>query len=129
MKTARNILGYLDSLGGEMQELLKDLVQMESPSREPDAQKDILSRLETELQELNFHTVFMPGRMTGGYLYARPVKKQKGLPVQLLLGHLDIETAAQAGRLAVSTRVAMQTAKTLFPRLPLWRPPWDDVYA
>ncbi len=89
MKTARNILGYLDSLGGEMQELLKDLVQMESPSREPDAQKDILSRLETELQELNFHTVFMPGRMTGGYLYARPVKKQKGLPVQLLLGHCD----------------------------------------
>ncbi|MFV1964797.1 MAG: GNAT family N-acetyltransferase [Pirellulaceae bacterium] len=48
---------------------------------------------------------------------------------QLLLGHLDIAAAAKAGRLSVSTRVAMQTAKALFPRLPFWRPPWDDMRA
>ncbi|NER10881.1 M20/M25/M40 family metallo-hydrolase [Muriicola jejuensis] len=72
-----------------MQGLLKDLVRMESPSREPGTQKNILARLESELQKLDFLTFVMPGRKTGGYLYARPTEKGKGKPVQLLLGHCD----------------------------------------
>ncbi|SMP15864.1 glutamate carboxypeptidase [Muriicola jejuensis] len=89
MKTARNILKYLVDHESEMQGLLKDLVRMESPSREPGTQKNILARLESELQKLDFLTFVMPGRKTGGYLYARPTEKGKGKPVQLLLGHCD----------------------------------------
>jgi hypothetical protein len=47
----------------------------------------------------------------------------------MLMGHLDVTAAAEAGRMYVSTRVAMQMAKALFPRLPSWRPPWDDARA
>lgn len=80
---------YLVDHESEMQGLLKDLVRMESPSREPGTQKNILARLESELQKLDFLTFVMPGRKTGGYLYARPTEKGKGKPVQLLLGHCD----------------------------------------
>jgi hypothetical protein len=48
---------------------------------------------------------------------------------QLLLGHLDIKQAVAAGRVTPSTRVAAETAAVLFPKLPLWRPPWDDLPA
>jgi predicted N-acetyltransferase YhbS len=48
---------------------------------------------------------------------------------QLLLGHLDVHAATATGRLTASTRVAVETASALFPRLPMWRPPWDDLQA
>ncbi len=46
---------------------------------------------------------------------------------QLMLGHLDVEAATATGRLTASTRVAVETASALFPRLPMWRAPWDDL--
>jgi predicted N-acetyltransferase YhbS len=48
---------------------------------------------------------------------------------QLLLGHLDVRDGIAAGRLSVSTHVAQELAAALFPRLPFWRPPWDDMPA
>jgi hypothetical protein len=48
---------------------------------------------------------------------------------QLLLGHLDLPDAIASGRISVSTRVAQDLAVTLLPRLPLWRPPWDELPA
>jgi GNAT superfamily N-acetyltransferase len=48
---------------------------------------------------------------------------------QLLLGHLDVQDAVASGRLSVSTRLAQDIAAALLPRLPLWRPPWDDLPA
>ena len=49
--------------------------------------------------------------------------------LQLLLGHLDVRDAIQEGRLSTSTRVAEEMAQALFPQIPLWRPPWDDLPA
>lgn len=48
---------------------------------------------------------------------------------QLLLGHLDVADACLAGRITASTRVALQLAATLFPLVPLWLPPFDDLPA
>ncbi len=48
---------------------------------------------------------------------------------QLLMGHLDVRDATESGRLAASTGVALETAVALFPRLPVCRPPWDDLPA
>jgi predicted acetyltransferase len=48
---------------------------------------------------------------------------------QLLQGHMDVKLAAAAGRVNLSTRVALETAEVLFPQLPLWRPPWDELPA
>lgn len=48
---------------------------------------------------------------------------------QLLLGQLDIDEALATGRITVSTRLASETTRVLLPRLPVWRPPLDDLPA
>ncbi|HEV3006329.1 MAG TPA: GNAT family N-acetyltransferase [Pirellulales bacterium] len=46
---------------------------------------------------------------------------------RLLLGHLDLHEAVASGRVTSSTRLALEIGQVLFPRLPLWRPPFDDL--
>ncbi|HEY2838660.1 MAG TPA: GNAT family N-acetyltransferase [Pirellulales bacterium] len=46
---------------------------------------------------------------------------------RLVMGHFDIDEAIAAGRLRSSTQLAAETARVLFPQLPLWRPPLDEV--
>jgi predicted N-acetyltransferase YhbS len=48
---------------------------------------------------------------------------------RLLLGQLDWHAAVADGRIACSTALARQAGRALFPSLPLWRPPWDDLPA
>ena len=48
---------------------------------------------------------------------------------RLLLGQLDWPRALSEGRVEASTGLAQEAAPVLFPRLPLWRPPWDDLRA
>ena len=47
----------------------------------------------------------------------------------LLLGHWDIGDALTAGRLRASTRLAQDAAGILFPQLPWYRPPLDELVA
>jgi len=46
---------------------------------------------------------------------------------RLVVGHNDLPTAMEGGRLRASSRVARDLATVLFPRRPLWRPPLDDL--
>lgn len=46
---------------------------------------------------------------------------------QMLLGHLDVRQAVQDGLMSVSNRLALESACTLLPPLPLWFPPLDDL--
>jgi predicted acetyltransferase len=46
---------------------------------------------------------------------------------RLLLGHLDIDESLAEGRLRSSTQLAAETARALFPQLPVWRPPLDEL--
>lgn len=46
---------------------------------------------------------------------------------RLVLGHLDVREAVECGRISASTRQAVDVADALFPRLPLWRSPLDDL--
>ncbi len=48
---------------------------------------------------------------------------------RLVLGQLDWQRAIAEGRLEVSTALAEEAGRALFPRLPLWRPPLDDLPA
>lgn len=48
---------------------------------------------------------------------------------QVLLGHLDIADAVQAGSIRASTRTAVEAASVLLPRLPIWRPTFDEMPA
>lgn len=47
----------------------------------------------------------------------------------LLLGHWNIVKAVAAGRLRASTRLAQDAAAILFPQLPWYRPPLDELMA
>jgi predicted N-acetyltransferase YhbS len=69
----------------------------------------------------------------------RSVKVQKGPPgrallklseadfTRLLLGHIDVPTAVADKRLKATSRAGVELATVLFPRLPLWHPPMDDL--
>ena len=48
---------------------------------------------------------------------------------RLVLGQLDWEAALSVARLECSTAPAAEAGQALFPPLPLWRPPWDDLPA
>lgn len=48
---------------------------------------------------------------------------------QLLLGHLDVPAAVQAGQVSALNRRTVELADELFPRRPLWLPPLDDLPA
>lgn len=70
-------------------DMLKQLVDTESPSRVPSALKKIIDLITVEFHKLGYYTFYQPGETTGGFLYARPRNRDKAAPVQLLVGHCD----------------------------------------
>ncbi len=48
---------------------------------------------------------------------------------RLVLGQLDWDAAIADGRLECSTALARDAGRALFPTIPLWRPPWDEMQA
>ena len=64
------------------------------------------------------------GRLGRNYLTCRQSQW-----VQLLLGHADVRQLVAAGRIGASTQTAVELAAALFPPLPLWHPPLDDLLA
>lgn len=66
-------------------------------------------------------------RISAGKLGRSYLTLDEKLLSQLLLGHLDVNAAVAAGHLEGSTRTAVETAAVLFPHLPFWRPPLDDL--
>ena len=87
--TANDILTYCKENQRQMIELLKDLVQIETPSTDPAAQQPIFRLLREEFEKLNFDVFERTGRETGGFIYARPKPRNKSKRLQLLVGHCD----------------------------------------
>jgi len=73
----------------DLVDLLKKLVEAESPSSRPDSHTWIRSILAGELYALKYKVVPLRGRTTGRHIYARPELKTRGAPAQLLIGHYD----------------------------------------
>ncbi len=46
---------------------------------------------------------------------------------RLLLGAIDVQRTIDLGRMTATSRVAARVAAVLFPKLPLWRVPLDDL--
>jgi hypothetical protein len=46
---------------------------------------------------------------------------------RMVMGQLDFDQALACGRIEVSTRLALATAKSLFPAVPYWRAPVDHL--
>ena len=86
---AKEIQTYLGKHEKEMLEFLKRIVAMESPSQSVSAQHKLFSVLSNALESVGYYTLHVPGRKSGGYLYARPEHRKKDVPIQLLVGHCD----------------------------------------
>ncbi len=78
-----------ESLRGEMTDFLAQLAAVESPSTDPGSQEPVLNRLAERLEELGYLAKILPGVATGGILYARPRRRPRSTPIQLLIGHCD----------------------------------------
>jgi glutamate carboxypeptidase len=72
-----------------MTTLLEELVLMESPSTDPGSQAPIRARLKSEFEAINYRVKLIPGRNSGGHLYAAPETRDKERANQLMLGHCD----------------------------------------
>ncbi len=68
---------------------LTALVEHESPSTDPAAQQPVFDQLAASLRALDFQATHRPGCQTGGQLYARPARRARHQPFQLLVGHGD----------------------------------------
>ncbi|HYX22869.1 MAG TPA: M20/M25/M40 family metallo-hydrolase, partial [Thermoanaerobaculia bacterium] len=86
---ARLVLAHLRARTEEMVALLLDLARLESPSLDAASQEPVLARLAAELEAVGFRIRRLPGRQTGGQLWAVPRERRRGAPAQLLLGHCD----------------------------------------
>ena len=73
----------------QMIELLRRMVEAESPSLAPETHDGTARILEAEFEALGFHCRRVAGRRSGGQLWARPLRRVRGRPLQLLLGHMD----------------------------------------
>jgi glutamate carboxypeptidase len=89
ISTARHIDAFLKDHQEEMIIFLKNLVGHESPSNDPDSQKDLIKILTDAFESLGYDTCHFPGIKTGGFLYARPKDHPKGAGIQLMIGHCD----------------------------------------
>ena len=85
----RVLLAWLRERTGEMTDLLGRLASAESPSLDPQAQREAREILEGELSGLGL-SVERPARTGGRRPPAGPSPSRRdGEPIQLLLGHLD----------------------------------------
>ena len=89
MAAAQRILDYLNSQQQAMIELLTELVAMESPSTDPESQQPVRARLKEEFENRGYRTILVPGRHSGGHLYAAPSQSNGNVEFQLMLGHCD----------------------------------------
>ncbi len=86
---AQQLLHYLRERLPEMVGLLEQLVLAESPSVVPETQEAVFALLAEALQDVDYTVQHIPGRQTGGHLYARPHRRTRHGGAQLLLGHSD----------------------------------------
>jgi hypothetical protein len=72
-----------------MADLLELLVRAESPSDDPSAQGPMLELLSNAFAKRGFRPQVLPGKTSGGMLFAMPAKRPRFVPHQLVLGHCD----------------------------------------
>src|SRR5829696_6088336 len=84
---AQEVLGCLREQRQVLVGFLERLALAESPSTAPGAQNELLDILTEALIEIGYTVWRLPGRWSGGHIYARPEGRRA--PAQLLLGHCD----------------------------------------
>lgn len=86
---ATQLLSWMQEHQQEKVQCIERLSGIESPSDVPAAQQPVLRLLAAAFTDLGFRVRKIPGRTSGGHLFARPLRRDKDKPLQLLLGHCD----------------------------------------
>lgn len=68
---------------------VRSLAEVESPTDRPETQARVQGILTDALEDLGFRVRKLPGRGTGGHLFAVPERRARGRGGQLLIGHTD----------------------------------------
>ncbi len=89
MSIGSQILDYLQEQRPSLLAFLEDLVRLETPSMDADAQIPVFALLSQALKDLDFYTQQVAGRFSAGQLYARPQGRDRDGRLQLVLGHTD----------------------------------------
>lgn len=89
VQIANSIQNHLKDQEIAIEALLKELVAIETPSASIPSQHKIIQFLESRFSRLGYYVQHIKGYETGGYLFARPIQRNKKLPLQLIVGHCD----------------------------------------
>ena len=68
-------------------------------------------------------------RIAAGSIGRSYIKMNVADFTRMVLGHLQWRTALSDRRLQPSTKLAVNAGRALFPRVPFWHPPLDDLHA
>ena len=86
---ADDVLRMLQERRADFVALLRTLAEAESPSDVPEAQAPVFALIMEALEPLGYRFLRLPGKTSGGQLFARPSTAALGKPTQLMLGHVD----------------------------------------
>jgi glutamate carboxypeptidase len=86
---ATPLLRHLQGQRAKLTRLLELMTAAESPSNVPAAQLEIRDIIAGEFEDLGYRVRRIPGRSSGGMLYASPAGRRRSCASQLLLGHYD----------------------------------------
>ncbi len=84
-----DLMARLRARHDDMVHLLRRLTEIETPSSVPESFEPLLVILEEELGEAGYTIRQVPGHGVGPHLFARPTRRDRARPTQLLLGHTD----------------------------------------
>ena len=89
VETAARVLDYIKDAEADLVELLKHMVDAESPSNTPDSHQLIISVLTEALTSMGFSIRTPRARNAHRHIFARPRTRNRALVPQLLIGHYD----------------------------------------
>jgi glutamate carboxypeptidase len=87
--TANRVLDFIRGHEADVVELLRRMVDAESPSTSPDSHQLVISVLSKALMELDFRIRTLHTGKAHRHIYARRKVRDRSLPTQLLIGHYD----------------------------------------
>jgi len=83
------VMAWLEARKESMTGFIRELAKRESPSSDRESLEALIQWLQQQMEQAGLFTLWVPGRKSGGYLYARPARKKLDQPIQLLIGHAD----------------------------------------
>jgi glutamate carboxypeptidase len=86
---ADSVLEYVNDQQHALTGLIKDLVEAESPSAQPETHDEARRILRLALASAGYDSREVSGRDKACHVFARPARRERGAPSQLIVGHYD----------------------------------------